>query len=109
MSKEWAKSSNGPDWVDIRVFMKELMVLHSCQVYLEVMPGTTVTGPELRCVLTAVSNAPGSDLRVCEEAVARSWPNSQAKSMEGTVYGLCVALDNRLLSKWWKQEKLVLP
>lgn len=109
MTKQWVKSSNGPDWVDIRVMMKELMVLHKCAVYLEIMCGTMPNGPELRVVCTAVSNAPGSDLKACEESVAVSWPNASAKAFEGAVYGLLVALDNRLLALWWRQETYLLP
>lgn len=109
MKKVWRSSSNGPDWTDIRIFMKELQILHKCAVYLEVMPGTTVTGPELRLVLTAVSNEPGSDLKVCEEAVSISWPNNGGRSVEGNVYQLCVQLDHRLTERWWKQEVFTLP
>lgn len=109
MSRASEKSSNGPDWVDIRAFMMDLQKLHECAIYLELMPGTTQLGPEMRCVLTAVSNAPGSDLRACEESVARSWPNKDSKTMEGTTYYMCVKLDAILLDRWWKQGKLELP
>jgi hypothetical protein len=109
VGKQWRKSSNGPDWTDIRVMMKELMVLHQCQVYLEIMPGTTRDGPQLRIVSTAVSNTPGSDLKVCEEAVSTSWPNNRGLPFDGEVYGLLMRLDARLLDMWWKQEVFTLP
>lgn len=89
--------------------MKELMVLHRCQVYVELMPGTTRFGPAMRVIVTAVSNEPGSDLKPCEEAMAVEYPNIHSKNMEGTVYNALHQLDNRLTGKWWKQEDFILP
>lgn len=109
VKKAWQKSSNGPDWTDIRICMKELMVLHQCAIYLEIMPGFIGAGPVLRLILTAVSNSPGSDLKVCEEAVSIEWPNNGGKGVEGNVYLLCHRLDHVLTQKWWKQEVYTLP
>lgn len=109
MGKVWRKSSNGPDWTDNRIFMKELMILHSCAVYLEILPGSTRDGPMLRLVLSAVSNTPGSGLSVCEESVAGQWPSNRGVTVEGEVYGLCVRLDRVLSEKWWKQGVFELP
>ena len=109
MSKAWRKSSNGPDWTDIRIFMKELMVLHSCAVYLEILPGTSREGPMLRLVLSAVSNSPGSELKACEESAIGHWPSNRSITLEGEVYGLCVRLDRILSEKWWKQGVFELP
>ena len=109
MGKPWRKSSNGPDWTDVRVMMKELMVLHQCACYLEILPGSTKTGPCLRVVASFVSNAPGSDLKSCEESVATEWPNNRGLPFEGEVYGLLMRGDNVLSGKWWKQEVFTLP
>lgn len=109
MKKEWRKSSNGPDWTDIRICMKELMVLHKCAIYLEILPGTTAGGPCLRLILSAVSNEPGSDLKVCEEAVSTEWPNNGGKELVANVYRLCHKLDHILSEKWWNQEVFTLP
>lgn len=89
--------------------MKELQLLNKCACYLEIMPGSTVDGPCLRLVLTAVSNEPGSDLKVCEEAVSCEWPNNGGKNVEGNVYRLLMVLDHVLSEKWWKQEVFTLP
>jgi hypothetical protein len=89
--------------------MKEIMVLHACSCYLEVLAGGAPYGPELRIVCTAVSNAPGSDLKACEESTTAGWPNASAKSMEGVVFAALFALDFRLSAKWWKQDKYELP
>lgn len=109
MSKAWRKSSNGPDWTDIRVMMKELMVLHQCAAYLEIFPGSTREGPQLRIVATFVSNTPGSDLKACEEAVSSEWPNNRGLAFEGEVYGLLMRADSELTRKWWKNETYELP
>jgi len=109
VTKVWRKSSSGPDWTDNRIFMKELMILHCCAVYLEILPGSTRDGPFMRLVLSAVSNTPGSDLKVCEEAVSGQWPSNRGVTMEGEVYGLCVRLDRVLSEKWWKQGVFELP
>jgi hypothetical protein len=109
VKKQWRKSSNGPDWTDIRVMMKELMVLHQCASYLEILPGTTREGPQLRIVASFVSNSPGSDLKACEEAVSTSWPNNRGLLFEGEVYGLLMRADSVLSEKWWKQGQFELP
>jgi hypothetical protein len=109
VSKMWRRSSNGPDWTDIRVMMKELMVLHQCQCYLEMFPGGAREGPSMRIVATFVSNAPGSDLKSCEEAVSSEWPNNRGLGMESEVFGLLHRADNVLSQKWWKQEVFELP
>lgn len=89
--------------------MKELMVLHQCACYLEIMPGSTREGPQLRIVASFVSNSPGSDLKVCEEAVSTSWPNNRGLPFEGEVYGLLMRGDSVLSDKWWKNEQFELP
>lgn len=83
--------------------------LHRCSCYLEIMPGTTAYGPQLRVIVTAVSREPGSDLRVCEESVSMSWPNNSNTTMDGAAYSALIQLDNRLTSLWWKQEVFSLP
>ena len=89
--------------------MKELMVLHQCASYLEIFPGTTRLGPQLRIVATFVSNSPGSDLKACEEAVSTEWPNNRNLPFEGEVYGLLMRGDSVLSEKWWKNEAFELP
>jgi hypothetical protein len=89
--------------------MKELMVLHQCACYLEILPGTTRDGPQLRIVASFVSNSPGSDLKVCEEAVSTCWPNNRGLPFEGEVYGLLMRGDSVLSEKWWKQGSFILP
>jgi hypothetical protein len=89
--------------------MKELMVLHQCASYLEILPASTHDGPQLRIVASFVSNTPGSDLKVCEEAVSTSWPNNRSQSFEGEVYGLLMRADRVLSEKWWKNEVFELP
>ncbi len=105
----WVSSKNGPDWTDIRVVMRSIQETHQCAVYLEIMPGSTPLGPELRCVLTAISNSPGADLRVCEEAVAVSWPRGWNSSMQDTIFALCYSLEARLTELWWVQGEYQLP
>jgi len=89
--------------------MKELMVLHQCACYLEILPGSTRHGPVMRVVATAVSNAPGTELKSCEEAAATEWPNNRSLPFEGEVYGLLMRLDRVLSEKWWRQEVYTLP
>lgn len=89
--------------------LKELMVLHQCQAYLEIMPGSTREGPQLRIVATFVSNSPGSDLKACEESVATTWPNNRGVDFSSEVYGLLMRADSRLSQIWWKQGVFELP
>lgn len=109
MTKQWVKSSNGPDWTDIRTTMMSLIKLHECQCYLELFPDGTPYGGSMRVVLTFVSNTPGTDLKACEESVSGAWPNRENSTMEGLVYSLLIAGDSVLSRKWWKNEVLTLP
>lgn len=109
MGKQWQKSSNGPDWMDIRTFMQDMAILHKCACYIEVMPGTSRFGPQMRFVISAVSNSPGSDLKACEESVAVAWPNNSNGSVESAVFAGLYRLDHRLTEMWWKQGEFILP
>jgi len=109
MVKVWRRSTVGPDWTDIRTFMREMERLHRCRCYLEMYPDFIAHGPALRLVLTCCSNEPGSDLHSCEESTAGMWPNVNNQSVEGLAYALLVKLDHVLLDKWWRQEVFTLP
>lgn len=109
VGKQSQKSSNGPDWMDIRTSMKEMEILHKCACYIEVMPATTRYGPQMRFIVSAVSNAPGTDLKPCEESVAVNWPNNSNGNVESAVFAGLYRLDHRLTEKWWKQGELFLP
>ena len=109
MSRQWQKSSSGPDWTDIRSVMINTCKLHECQCYIEMFPDGVAYGGSLRVVVTYVSNRPGSDLKSCEESVSGQWPNINNGSMEGMVYSLLIAGDSVLSAKWWKNEVLQLP
>ncbi len=109
MTRKWVSSSNGPDWVDVRNGMRGIQETHHCQCYLEMMPGTTPYGPELRLVLTAVSNGPGTALAACEESVATSWPRDWNADMCATVFTMIYMLEARLTKQWWRGESYILP
>lgn len=109
MTRKWVSSSNTPDWVDVRSAMRGIEITHKCACYLEMMPGTTVYGPEMRLVLTAVSNEPGSGLSACEESTATSWPRGWSNDMTSTVFALVFELEARLTKRWWIGETYVLP
>ncbi len=89
--------------------MREIELEHRCTVYLMMSPGSTRLGPELRCVLTAVSREPGTNLAPCEESQACSWPRGWSVDMVSTVFGLCYALEARLSKAWMVGEKHQLP
>jgi len=89
--------------------MKALELLHQCACYLEILPASMHGGPEVRIVASYVSNAPGSDLKACEESVSTLWPNKEGLPFEGAVYGLLMRGDAVLSRKWWKQEVYELP
>ncbi len=109
MARKWVSSANGPDWTDVRTGMRGIQDTHRCSCYLEMFPGFTRYGPELRLVLTAVSLLPGTQLHVCEESVATTWPRGWSEDMASTVFALLYRLENVLTSRWWQGETYQLP
>lgn len=105
MSKVWAKSSNGPDWVDIESLMRAIGVLHSGNVNVRLLPdGIGSSGGMKVSAAIRFDVLPGSSVPpvVFVEDV---FPSANCATIEGCVFGLLYRLDFAI-SQVYKNEKL---
>jgi len=94
--KQWARSTNGPDWTDVAMLMNAIGVLHTCRVTLAITAPTTGHNGGLHIVATALFDTlPNSDLPK-EVKSEGAWPSARNAEMAGYVYGIVFALDYRI-------------
>lgn len=94
--KQWARSTNGPDWIDIEATLRAVGKLHAGVVSLTILPsGIGATGG-LRIVTTYCDNlesVQGPDDLHCTET---EWPCPEGCTFEGHVYAQLIGLDFQL-------------
>jgi hypothetical protein len=103
--KEWAKSTNGPDWTDLEAMMRAMQALHSGHVALIVSPNGTGFGTGVDIAASMLfERLPGSSL---PEGVGChvGWPNRTSATLEGACYKLLHELDYAI-SQVYQQESL---
>jgi hypothetical protein len=91
--RQWAVSTNGPDWTDVAMLMSALQGVHNCRVELAITAPTDGHNGGLKFVATAVFDVlPNSDLpkRVKAEG---TWPTGRARTLSGLAYGIVLDLD----------------
>jgi hypothetical protein len=91
--REWAKSTNGPDWTDVAMLMNAIQGVHSCRVELFVTAATAGHNGGLSLEMVAVFDVlPQSELprRV---SVKSNWPTARAGTISGLAYSLVLDLD----------------
>lgn len=103
--KQWAKSANGPDWMDCEMMLRSLSALHSASVGLTLLPrGIGATGGlsvGANCIFDVL---PGSALPGCV-SVTKDWPCSQHADLASHCFALLHELDYEI-SKVYKNERL---
>ena len=105
MGKQWRKSTNGPDWIDIRAMMVAIGALHTAHVEVVCSPlGTGSTGSvQVECA-AHFDLLPGSSLPQTV-LVNGPWPSVTNGSLEELAYNLLWKLDYEI-SQVYKQEGL---
>jgi hypothetical protein len=90
---KWAKSTSGPDWVDIEATMRAVGRMHAGVVSLTILPaGIGATGG-LRIVVSFVESlepVESPDDIICLET---EWPCREGCTFEGHCYAQLLALD----------------
>lgn len=103
----WQKNSNGPDWTDIGMTLRELEKLHSCWISLRLLSAGSFASNALRIVCTAYTNElvrPGEPGLVMIQGM---WPNKDNATLEGACYALLLDLDFRCSQQMWIQTELL--
>lgn len=94
--KQWAKSTPGPDWIDLEATMRAISKLHDGVVSLTILPlGIGATGG-LRIVTTyaeSIESVQGPDDIFCVET---DWPCREGCTFEGHCYAQLIGLDFQL-------------
>jgi hypothetical protein len=94
--KQWAKSTNGPDEVDIETMMRAMGALHSGHVGLMFSPlGTGSTGGVLVQAMMSFDVLPGSSLPAAVVAEG-PYPCKECGSFWGHAYSVLHALDCKI-------------
>jgi hypothetical protein len=105
MGKQWAKSSNGPDWIDLRAMMVAIGQLHTATVELIVSPlGIGSTGSVTVQLVAHFDKLPGSSLP--ETVITKAeWPGKKSQELTELAYNLLWQLDYEI-SKVYEQSGL---
>jgi hypothetical protein len=105
VSKRWAKSTNGPDWIDVEKFLRELSTLHSGEAGLTVLPlGIGANGGLSVAATMFFRVLPGSSIPPAV-SVIKHWPCTAHSEFVGHCYALLIDLDWEI-SKVYKNEDL---
>lgn len=105
--KQWAVSTNGPDWTDVAMLMNAIQGVHNCRVELRLIVASEGHNGGLRMECEACfSVLPHSDLpkRVTVNA---TWPTGRARTLPGLAYSLVLDLDYSI-GKAYEQMGLAL-
>jgi len=105
-SKQWAKSSNGPDWTDVLMTMAAIESTHTCRAGLTVTPASAGHSGGGKCEVWAVFDIlPGSSLP-SRIAVDFTWPTGRGLGLVGSAYRALIELDYKI-GKEYVQQKLI--
>lgn len=105
MTKRWAKSTNGPDWIDVEMLLRGIGALHSGEVGLTILPrGTGATGGLSVAASCMFNVLPGSSLPPAV-SVMKDWPCTSHADLAAHCFALLHELDFQI-SKVYQQESL---
>jgi len=104
-SKQWAKSTNGPDWTDVMMTMNVLEQTHDCRVGATVIPGGLAhNGGGKVTVWADFDVLPDSEVPSRVE-IAFNWPSGRGLGLVGALYRALIELDYKVGGEY-RQSKL---
>lgn len=104
-TKAWAKSTNGPDWMDVESLMRAIGTLHSARVAFGASPiGIGSNGGVSILVTANFENVPDALLPGII-VVESQWPNNAGLELVGEVFGMLYQLDFQI-GEAYKQKQL---
>jgi hypothetical protein len=105
-SKQWQKSQNGPDWMDIRTTMEAIGLLHRVNVVLTLTPGAHTGSPFTWHFTCVAMDTDASVMGQCVVDLSGEWPCKDHADLSHCLYAGLLSLDYSLSSKVWQQNKL---
>lgn len=98
--------TTGPDWNDLGTVMRALEHTHSATLVLKVETDGSSYSGSVRVVAEATIPrliGPAQCQRFSRSSV---WPSNRAKTFEGLVYGLLLALDHKIGTEGYEQAQM---
>lgn len=103
--KQWAKSTNGPDWTDVEMMMRALSALHSGEAGLTILPRGIGSSGGLSVAASIMFNVPPeSSLPACV-SVVKDWPCTAHADLPAHCFAILHELDFKV-SKVYVQTPL---
>ena len=103
--KVWRASSNGPDWTDLALALREVENAHGVWCSLRIVNGGLRNSNGLRIFAAAFTNVLTASLDTQVVALTDEWPNSEGLSLEAVAYRLILELDYKIGQKFYEQTK----
>ena len=104
--KVWRASSNGPDWTDLALTLREVEKLHGVWCSLRIVNAGVRNSNGLRIVCSAFTSLLTSSQDTRVVAMTDEWPNGEGLSLEAVAYRLLLDLDFKLSETLYEQERL---
>lgn len=99
----WASVENGPDWLDIRSYMKAIEHHHECFITTMLSAVGRSDGATIQVTVAASWVDVGAVNGMGSAAITSQFPNREHKTLEGLVMKLLYQLDHDMTSRRWKQ------
>jgi hypothetical protein len=100
------KSSNGPDWTDIRQAMGSLEETHKGTISISLLCDGYGDSSALRIVATLVKNGEPATVYAGGVGVGTTFPSRLVTNLEKSVFELLYRLDFACSQEMWQQERL---
>jgi len=104
--RSWQKSSNGPDWTDLKLFMSEIEKFHEVLTSVSLTPADGKKSPSLKVVVMSSALSVPTKAGTCIYTTEGEWPGANGRTLEGTVYFLLHQHDAHLSEERWDQDLL---
>ena len=104
MSKQWRASSNGPDWTDCHVYLREVEKTHECTCYVGMQPIGGRNAFEWGVNVVAVLMKLDETGRQVISGRSGSFPHRDHATLEGLVFALIARVDWDLGAEQYSQS-----
>lgn len=106
--RRWQGPASGPDWTDVRTYLKEIARAHECSVKIEMSPDGGHEGPGLTVAAVAWSPSLESGEVARASSVSSTFPGRPVTTMEAMIFRLLFELDHLCGKAMWEQQQMPL-
>jgi len=102
----WRGVSSGPDWTDVRLFMKALEESYQVSISVMLVPAGRRESTALRCSVCAMWVALEEVGSTGVTTVDKVWPSKEHKTLEGVAMNCLYTMEKVLMGKRQEQAPL---